>query len=173
MFDTQPDVDETVNDTKAQQWLEANTVVRYLYLSDAVQLMYDQGLIKSKLPARFFRYHNYHLWDRHISCFLWIWKAEKKIWFDDWALYVKKFASFIAEEEIGKKLAHDVNNAQRLVLMKHSVEDNAKFLDDQIDALYKEHNKQEYEIDIAEAKNAEPGIVYQARRRPHDLEDGP
>ena len=159
LYDTQADVDEMVGDTKARQWAHANTVVRYLYLSDALQLMYDKGLLKSKLPAKFFRYHHYHLWDRHICCCLHLWISEKKSWFDDWAVYAKKLAAFVSDNEIAENIVKEVNTAQRLVLMNSAVEDNAKMLLDAIKDMEKLHNIEQYHMDIVEKEHTKSHTV--------------
>ena len=159
VYDTQPDVDEFVTDTKAQQWFEANTVVRYLYLAEALQVMYDQGILKSKLPPKFFRYHNYHLWDRHITCALHVWISEKKIWFDDWALYAKKLASFVDDKEIADNLVNEVNTAQRLILMQRAVDENSRIIGDAISDMHKLHNIEQYNMDIVEKEHEKSASV--------------
>lgn len=159
LYDTQPDVDPEVNAIKQQQWIDANTETRYLFLADAVQVMYDKGLIKSKLPARFFRYHNAHLWDRHILCFVSIWLGEKKVWCDDWALYVKRMAGFVAEKEIAEKIVNDVNVAGRLVLTHSALHENCKMLEADLCVIMKERSVQLYPLDMVESEKESNGNI--------------
>jgi hypothetical protein len=153
-YESQVAVDEHVIPEIQKQWAQANTVARYLYLSDALQLMYDQGLLKKKLPAKFFRYHNYHLWDRHICCAAHVWLSEKNIWFDEWTLYTKKLTSFLADEKMAAKIIEDVNATLRLVLMKSAIEENAKIVEASIQEMYNEHNKEQYPMNIVENDKA-------------------
>ena len=153
LYDSQAAVDEHVRPTIQKQWAQANTVVRYLYLSEALQIMYDMGLLKKKLPAKFFRYHNYHLWDRHICCATFVWMSEQKIWFDEWVIYAKKLASFVADECLAAKIVEDVNAAQRLVFMKSAADENARIIGEQIQSMYDEHNKEQYPMNIVDSED--------------------
>ena len=159
VYDTQGDVDEHVVVTKMKQWADANTVVRYLYLSDALQLMYEQGILKDKLPPKFFRYHHYHLWDRHICCFLHLWISEKNVWFDEWALYAKKLSEFVDDKDVAASIISEVNTAQRLVLMQKAVDENAKMLGLAIEDMHKLHNIEQYKMDIVEREEDSSAIV--------------
>ena len=123
--------------------------------------MFDQGLLKSKLPVKFFRYHHYHLWDRHICCFLHLWISEKKIWFDDWALYVKKLASFIDDKAIAESIVNEVNIAQRLVILNKAMDDNSKIIFENIEDMHKLHNVELYNMDIVEQENEKsPNVTH-------------
>ena len=160
LYDTQPDFDEEVAKIKQQQWMEANTESRYLLLSDALQLMYDKEILKSKLPARFFRYHNAHLWDRHILCFISVWLNEKKIWCDDWTLYVKRMASFVSEPDVAAKVINDVNIASRLVLTSSALYENGKMLETDLSGIVKERSAQLYQLNMVESEKDNDNVSY-------------
>ena len=128
LFKSQDDLDEHVAEVRNANWAAANTEVRYMKLADALQLMYDQGFLKSKLPVKFFRYHNYHLWDRHLIAYVLMWLQENKIWFDDWVFYVKRLASFVADKDAAAKICEEAAGAQRWVLMHAALSENCKIL---------------------------------------------
>ena len=41
-----------------------------MLLADCIEKMFDDGVLSEKLRFTFFRYQNYHLWDRHITYFI-------------------------------------------------------------------------------------------------------
>lgn len=55
--------DEAGGDTPAR-WASENIGGRYFLISDALKFMMSRGTLPPKLPARFFRYHQFYLWDR-------------------------------------------------------------------------------------------------------------
>ena len=50
-----------------ERWKLENTAQRYYYVIDDWVEMSEQGLLKDKMPSKFFRYLTYNLWDRLIS----------------------------------------------------------------------------------------------------------
>lgn len=146
LIDVQPDRDESVTKQKVAQWRESNVEIRYLYLADSLQLMYDQEIIKSRLPVKFFRYHHYHLWDRHITCFLLIWLNENKIWYDDWAFYAKRMAGFVDDDVIRDKICEEIIASQRWVLMMAALGENLKTVREDIMGVLEKRASEQYKF---------------------------
>ena len=59
--------DEVMTDESIQRWKIENTAERYFFVIDDWIEMSEQGLLKDKMPSKFFRYLTYNLWDRLIS----------------------------------------------------------------------------------------------------------
>ena len=97
------------------RWGADNIAVRYTYLSGAIQLMYEQGILTSKVPRKFFRYLVYHLWDRHLTFMVQDYMDRRQMWpAEAWAR-VKLFADFLADEEEATKLRQDIDVCQGII----------------------------------------------------------
>lgn len=104
-------------DATAQTWREQNIPGRYLYVADAIELMMDQGMLPAKLPAKFFRYLSYHLWDRFTASFINDFLAHGSTWPEDAWARVSKFTAFIADEEEVKRVSADIQAARGLAMV--------------------------------------------------------
>ena len=62
----EPQDNEQTEDS-IERWRVENMGERYFYVVDDLIEMQRQGLLKNSLPATFFRYHRYNLWDRLIA----------------------------------------------------------------------------------------------------------
>jgi glycosyltransferase involved in cell wall biosynthesis len=64
----------TQNETQTQEcvdrWAADKIGERYMLVADCIEKMFDDGILTEKLRFAFFRYQNYHLWDRHITYFV-------------------------------------------------------------------------------------------------------
>lgn len=59
--------DNQMTEESIERWKLENTAQRYYYVIDDWVEMSEQGLLKDKMPSKFFRYLTYNLWDRLIS----------------------------------------------------------------------------------------------------------
>ena len=59
--------DDQMTEESIERWKLENTAARYFYVIDDWIEMREQGLLKNKMPSKFFRYLTYNLWDRLIS----------------------------------------------------------------------------------------------------------
>lgn len=64
LVDSKVQYDEEATSTR---WSESNVGLRYHYVDDALLDMKKRGIIKTNLTPKFFRYIEYHLWDRFIG----------------------------------------------------------------------------------------------------------
>lgn len=93
------------------QWAQERTAERYFYVAQALAAMMEKGIIKAKLPAKFFRYVNYHLWDRHLSYFAAGFVESGQAWDDSWAFHVKLLADMVSDEAVAESVRADVDAA--------------------------------------------------------------
>ncbi len=59
--------DESQTPESIQRWHDENMGERYIYVMDDLERLIDAGVSLTKLDAKFFRYHTFHLWDRFIT----------------------------------------------------------------------------------------------------------
>mgnify|MGYP004250914637 CR=1 FL=1 len=59
--------DQDMTEATRQRWQAENMGERYIYLIDDLERLKGMGLPLGDLDSSFFRYHEYHLWDRFIS----------------------------------------------------------------------------------------------------------
>lgn len=101
-----------------QTWISQRIAERYLFISLAVERMVEDGILPVELPPKFFRYLNYHLWDRFITHFIGDYLDREQTWIDDAWANVMRFANFIAEPD-ASALRRDVE-ATRGMITLHS-----------------------------------------------------
>lgn len=140
-----------------EYWAKGNTQARYLYLIDALELMKSDGLIKGKLPAKFFRYHNYSLWDRHITTFISEWINNKKIWNADWVDCVVRMAEMVKEDDIANGIRTSVNEAIKCVDSIIESIDKGNTTEEELIKIYNRSNTAIYPFTFVE--KMEKGIV--------------
>jgi len=112
LIDTQ---EETQTVECSARWSAENIAARYFNVAEAIESMMARGLIKKKLPIKFFRYMNYHLWDRHLTYYISCWMHNGEIWHDEWAKHMESLASLIDDEDVAKRIREDVENSMCLV----------------------------------------------------------
>lgn len=98
-----------------ERWAADRISYRYMLLSWALEAMYDYGILTEKMPPKFFRYLTYHLWDRYITFYIADYINEGRIWQDDWAVHISKFADFVDDEEVANQIRSDVDTARNMV----------------------------------------------------------
>lgn len=132
-----------------RRWAAGNIPWRYLYVSEALERMYDDGILKRKVSEAFFRYHNYHLWDRHLTFFLADVINQRALWAEEWTVLVKKLANFLADEKAAQRLRDHVDQARMLAILAGLAAQQADAMKEQMMELYEEHNKMPYDYSIA------------------------
>jgi hypothetical protein len=55
-----------------------------MYAVDCIELMFEEGILKDKVPAKFFRYLNHHLWDRFLVSIINDYAGQHAMW-PEWA----------------------------------------------------------------------------------------
>lgn len=109
-----------------RRWVASNIPVRYMHAIDSIEVMFEDGILKNKLPAKFFRYLNYHLWDRFIVSMINDYANQHALW-PEWAWdKTEKFAQFLADDAEAAQLRQDVDAARGMVRLGLYLEKNAE-----------------------------------------------
>lgn len=126
--DRTPDQDAAIT----AQWVAGNTGERYLYVIDCVERMFEQGILTRKLPAKFFRYMNYHLWNRFIVAYTQDYNQHKALWADDMWGKVAKFGRFLADTELAQQVAKEAEETRGLATVSLYLQKNQDLLHNQL-----------------------------------------
>lgn len=109
-----------------QRWVAMNIPMRYMYAVDAIELMFEQGILTNKVPAKFFRYLNYHLWDRFLISIINDYANQHAMW-PEWAWdRIEKFADYVAEEDVAAQIRSDVDSARGMIRLGLFLEQQAE-----------------------------------------------
>lgn len=141
LIDTQT---ETQTDECLARWTEEHIQDRYFYVAQAIKDMMDRGLIKKKLPIKFFRYMNYHLWDRHLTFYIAGWVNSGGIWRDGWEEHVKLLTELIDDEETAKSVRDDIDNAVKLVKAHALIKEHYVKVETDLKAIYERRRTPPY-----------------------------
>lgn len=117
---------------------------RYLWIVDALELMFDTGILTKKFKRAFFRYQNLHFWDRHIVYFTYdyIQNGVLNPSFRWDALC--RLCKFI-EDPIHSEAALSALETSRNMIALHSyLNTEAESIKDAIGGLHKHHNESSY-----------------------------
>ena len=107
-----------------QGWIREKIPERYLYVSDAIERMFEEGVLENKLPPKFFRYLTYHLWDRFLVHSSVDYSSRGAAWTDQAWASVLKFANFINDEQIIQDLNRDVEAARGMTTLHFYLKQN-------------------------------------------------
>jgi hypothetical protein len=113
------------NEETQKRWSRDNISYRYLFTVTAIQRMYDDGILITKLNPKFFRYLSYHLWDRFLHYFTGDYMLYERRWpTESWGL-ISHFADFINDDEMATKIRADVELVSSMIsahmFMKNSI----------------------------------------------------
>lgn len=144
----------------AETWRDQNIPGRYLFVSDAIELMMDQGMLPPKLPAKFFRYLSYHLWDRFVVSFTNDYLNHGMLWGEDAWARVAKFAALVEEPEQAEQLTRDINAARGLSMLGQYMLTNVEGLKVELAAINQRRGTAVYPYSFVErAKAAETSVA--------------
>lgn len=136
------------------QWAAGNTSERYLYLADALEVMFEQGILDTKLPNKFFRYLNYHLWDRFFIGYINDYNQYQGLWTDELWGRVSRLAKFLADEEMAKSILQEAEMVRGLATLCIYQKKNHALLHNQIVDIGLRHNGPFYPYTFIEADPA-------------------
>lgn len=141
LIDTQ---DDQQTESTLENWRIDHISERYMYLSQAIEMMFETGILTQKLPEKFFRYIRYHMWDRFITYFLADYINDGAVWHEDWGMHIKRFADFLQDDAAAAAIRADVDQARALVTLHAALKGNADFVKNQLQALFDARNKGDY-----------------------------
>jgi glycosyltransferase involved in cell wall biosynthesis len=120
------------SDETAKRWHESNIPVRYMLMIDCIDRMFDDGILTKKMPAKFFRYLTYHLWDRFLVCFINDAVNSQALWPAEAWGRVERFTKYLADPEVAAKLREDIDAARTLTTLHIAMVQNAASINNQI-----------------------------------------
>lgn len=103
--------DEAGGDTP-ERWLAENISGRYFLISDALKFMMSRGTLPPKLPARFFRYHQFYLWDRFCTELMSMYRQNKAMPPDLHFDLTGMMADMVNDAELAKFIATSVHQVK-------------------------------------------------------------
>jgi glycosyltransferase involved in cell wall biosynthesis len=121
-------------------WLEQNIPTRYLYMSDCLRLMFEDGILTEKLPKKFFRYLNIPIWDRFIISFTSEY-LNKNLMTDDrlWSCVVQ-FLDYLEEGEEKNNILEDIHAAKGISHLHHYIKMNLAGLETELQGIFARAN---------------------------------
>jgi glycosyltransferase involved in cell wall biosynthesis len=147
MFMDIPLIDSQERDQTEQTvkvWTEQDIPGRYLLVIDAIEYMFDRGILTDKVRPEFFRYLSYHLFDRHLTSFIADYLNYGAMWTNEAWGKLMKFANFIADEEYANKLRTDIEAARGMTTLGFYMTHNLEGLRAELDALLKRRHEEVY-----------------------------
>ena len=139
---------KTQNESQTQEsidrWAADKIGERYLMVADAIDAMYSEGILKNKLRPVFFRYTDYHLWNRHVVYFVDDYLKRGRVQpHQAWAPNIK-LATFIDDEELAVAVASSIDGLQSLCMLHAYLSANLDGIKGEIEALTEVHGKNVY-----------------------------
>jgi hypothetical protein len=127
-----------------QEWKTQNISGRYLLVVDALEAMYDQGVMTKKVDRKFFRYLVYHLWDRFLTNFALDYLNHKALWSDEAWNRVSRFSQFLADQDEAKQLTADVDAMRGMCMLGLYMLRNVDGINDEVKAIFDRRNDAVY-----------------------------
>jgi hypothetical protein len=121
------------------RWIRAGIPHRYLFVADALERMHDDGVLTERQPHKFFRYLNYHLWDRFITHFCNDYLARNEMWADESLNRITRLAKFVDDDELVAQITSDVENARGMITVHHYMSNNINGLRGEIENINQRH----------------------------------
>lgn len=115
-----------------QKWVDMHIPERYLFVSTAIERMYEDGILTEKVPAKFFRYLNYHLWDRFLTHFGGDYLNHNQMWIEDSWANVSRYARFLDDHDVAEKIIQDVETMRGMIGVHFYLQKNLNGLRDEI-----------------------------------------
>ncbi len=139
---TSQEVDQTAE--TLETWREQNIAVRYLHIVDAIELMFEQGILTKKLKTSFFRYLQINIWDRFTTHFISDFLNDGVVWPDDAWGRVSRFAQFISDENEAKVLMQDIEAARGMAFLGLFMQKNMEGMKEELKALSEKRGAEVY-----------------------------
>lgn len=109
-----------------KRWMDANISGRYLYMADALELMYEEGILKNRVKKEFFRYLNFHLWNRYIVFFVNDYLNQGILVQDELWSKIQKLATFLEDIEEAKQIIGECEAARGMITLHSYMQRNAE-----------------------------------------------
>lgn len=136
--------DRGQTDDTGQRWAEGNISGRYLYVADALELMYEEGILKQRVRREFFRYLNLHLWNRYIAYWTNDYLTQGTIMDDEVWSKVSKLATFLDDVEEAKRVINETEAARSMIRLCHYLKSNQAGIEQELRNLLDRTNEDVY-----------------------------
>lgn len=148
LVDTQ---DKEMTQTTGERWATMDISTRYLWIVDAIDVMFENGILTDKLPSKFFRYLNVNMWDRFIYFYINDFLDSKALWTEDTWGRVARFARFLDDEDEAKAVMRDVEAARGLATLALYMEANVQGIRTELTSLRDRHVQSVHPYTFCEA----------------------
>ena len=126
------------------RWAADRIGERYMLVADCLELMFDEGILKNKLKKAFFRYQNYHLWDRHITYFIADYVNQGLMRpSSDWDSQAK-LAKFLYDDLFATALVGEIEMVRGLITLHSYLESNLGGIKAEIEAVSARRGESSY-----------------------------
>jgi glycosyltransferase involved in cell wall biosynthesis len=126
------------------RWAVDRIGERYMLVSDCLELMFEEGILENKLKKTFFRYQNYHLWDRHITYFVSDYVGQGLMRpSSDWESQAK-LAKFVDDELFATALVNEIEMVRGLITLHSYMESNLLGIKAEIEAVSARRGESSY-----------------------------
>lgn len=117
------------------RWAADKIGERYTLVADCLEAMFEDGVLTNKLNRRFFRYQNYHLWDRHITYFIHDYISQGLLnpparWESQ-----ARLAQFLEDEPFAEALVKEIDMVRNLITVHSFMAANVDSLKSEIEAV--------------------------------------
>ena len=126
------------------RWAADKIGPRYNFMADCIDLMMDDGVLTGKVRPVFFRYQNYHLWDRHMTYYTHDYLSSGVFNTpDSWAAQTK-LCRFVDDEAFSGEVVNDIETVRGLIHLHGYLSMQASELRTQIEELKAKHEESPY-----------------------------
>lgn len=133
-----------------ERWATQNIAARYVYAVDAIESMVAAEILPAKLPTKFFRYLNAHLWDRFLFYIINDHLTIGAQWPDELLERVGRFATLLADEAEAKALQADLRAAKGMINLAQYMTMNLNGINGELGEIQKRHAESPYPFHFAE-----------------------
>lgn len=117
------------------RWAADKIGQRYTLVADCIEAMFEDGILTSKLKKAFFRYQNYHLWDRHITYYVHDYVSQGVMQSNENWSSQSKLAQFIDDEAFAQALVGEIEMVRGLITLHGYMSANLASIKDEIAAV--------------------------------------
>ena len=113
-----------------RRWQLIDSSTRYFFTVDTlIEIIKRVPRLNKTFPPVFFRYHTYHLWDRHLSDLTAEFKKTRKAIHPGFWKRISLLADFVSEVEVRKAILNSLNIKKKLIedLIKNESHLNQSF----------------------------------------------
>lgn len=132
--------DKLQSEETGKRWHAANISGRYLYLADALELMYEEGILRNRVKKEFFRYLNFHLWNRYLHFFVSDYLNQGILIQDELWSKIQKLATFLEDIELAKQIIGEIEAARGMCTLHSYMQRNMEGIKMELESILTRNN---------------------------------